>query len=232
MAIPTPSQLRSLRKRDPRLGKAMRSLPKFPGFPEADAPRGTRYESLARAIVFQQLAYKAADTIHARACALTPGSRFPKPLEVLALPEESLRGAGLSRAKLAAVRDLASHIQDGRLHLASIHHHDDATVIGRLTAVRGIGVWTAQMFLIFHLGRLDVLPSGDLGVQEGLRLLDGLEQRPTPKELEARGAVWSPMSSVASWMLYRVVDEVAEKKALAKVAEVKVNAKAGKKKRG
>jgi DNA-3-methyladenine glycosylase II len=218
MAIPTPSQLRSLKKRDPRLAAAMRSLPRFPGFPEFDGPRGTRYESLARAIVFQQLAYKAADTIHGRVCALTPGSRFPKPPELLALPEESLRGAGLSRAKFAAVRDLAGHIQDGRLHLASIHHNDDDGIIELLTAVRGIGVWTAQMFLIFHLGRLDVLPSGDLGVQEGLRLLDGLEKRPTPKELEARGAVWAPLSSVASWMLYRVVDQGAENKAQEKVA--------------
>ncbi|MCP4093437.1 MAG: DNA-3-methyladenine glycosylase 2 family protein [Planctomycetes bacterium] len=194
----------------------MRTLPKFQGFPAPDASRGTRYESLARAIVFQQLAYKAADTIHGRVCALTPGSRFPKPAELLTLPEGSLRGAGLSAAKFAAVRDLAGHIQDGRLHLSSIHHHDDDRIIELLTAVRGIGVWTAQMFLIFHLGRLDVLPSGDLGVQEGLRILDDLEKRPTPKELEARGAVWAPLSSVACWMLYRVVDEAADKKAKAK----------------
>lgn len=104
------------------------------------------------------------------------------------------------------MRDLATHIGDGRLHLASIHHCNDHEVIERLTAVRGIGVWTAQMFMIFHLGRLDVLPIGDLGVQEGLRILDGLEKRPTPKELQVRGEVWAPLSSVAAWMLYRVVD--------------------------
>lgn len=211
MAKPTPSQLRSLTKRDARLGAAMRKLPKFPGFPDADYPRWTRYESLARAIVFQQLAFKAADTIHGRVCALTPGAAFPKPAQILALKDESLRGAGLSRAKLAAVRDLAAHIADGRLHLASIHHCHDEEIITRLTAVRGIGAWTAQMFMIFHLGRLDVLPIGDLGVQEGLRILDGLKERPTPKQLEARGEVWAPLRSVAAWMLYRVVDENKER---------------------
>lgn len=216
MAIPTPAQLRSLCKRDPRLAAAMSSLPKFPGFPCSESPRRTRYEGLARAIVFQQLAYKAADTIHGRVCTLTPGARFPKPQQLLDLSEESLRRAGLSAAKFAAVRDLASHIQDGRLHLASIHHHEDDRIIELLTAVRGIGAWTAQMFLIFHLGRLNVLPSGDLGVQEGLRILDGLDKRPTPKEVEARGAVWAPLSSVASWMMYRLVDKAAEKKAQAK----------------
>jgi DNA-3-methyladenine glycosylase II len=206
MANPTPSQLRSLARRDPRLGAAMRNLPKFPGFPATDQPRLTRYQTLARAIVFQQLAYKAADTIHGRICALTPGPRFPTPVELPTLADEALRGAGLSRAKLAAVRDLAAHIGEGRLHLPSIHHHDDAEVVERLCAVRGIGVWTAQMFLIFHLGRLDVLPSGDLGVQEGLRILDGLEYRPTARQVEERGAVWSPLCSVAAWMLYRLVD--------------------------
>jgi len=206
MANPTPQELRSLAKRDARIGAAMRKVPEFPGFPASDQPSSTRYESLARAIVFQQLAFKAADTIHGRVCALTPGSRFPNPTEVQRLPDDPLRGAGLSRAKLAAIRDLAAHINDKRLHLASIHHRSDDEIIEQLCSVRGIGVWTAQMFLIFHLGRLDVLPCGDLGVQEGLRILDGLKKRPTPKELEARGAVWSPLSSVATWILYRLVD--------------------------
>jgi len=195
VANPTPSQLRSLAQRDPRLGAAMLHLPKFPGFPELGQPRRTRYESLASAIVFQQLAFKAANTIHGRVCALTPGPRFPQPHEILQLSDEGLRAAGLSRAKLAAVRDLAAHLGDGRLHLASIHHRSDSEIIEALSAVRGIGSWTAQMFLIFHLGRLDVLPIGDLGVQEGLRILDGLEKRPTPKELQARGEVWAPLAA-------------------------------------
>jgi DNA-3-methyladenine glycosylase II len=184
----------------------MLHLPKFPGFPESGQPRRTRYESLASAIVFQQLAFKAANTIHGRVCALTPGPRFPQPQEILQLSDENLRAAGLSRSKLAAVRDLAAHLGDGRLHLASIHHRSDSEIIEALSAVRGIGSWTAQMFLIFHLGRLDVLPIGDLGVQEGLRILDGLDQRPTPKELQVRGAVWAPLRSVAAWLLYRVVE--------------------------
>lgn len=204
---PGPAALRALARRDPALGAAMRRLPGYPGFPDAARRRRTHFESLARAIVYQQLAGKAAATIHGRVCALTPGPRLPKPEELLALPEERLRGAGLSRNKLAALRDLAGRVADGRLCTRSLGRLPDEEVVGRLVEVRGIGEWTAQMFLMFQLGRLDVLPTGDLGVQEGLRRLDTLEERPGPRDLAARGEIWRPLRSVASWYLWRLADE-------------------------
>jgi DNA-3-methyladenine glycosylase II len=203
---PTPAQLRALRRRDPVLAAAMRGLEPFPGFPDASYRRTPHYEALARAIVFQQLAGAAARTIWNRVVALTPGPRLAPAAELLRLPEERLRGAGLSRNKLASLRDLAEHVEDGRLPLRSIGRRPDEEVVATLTDVRGIGPWTAQMFLMFKLGRLDVLPTADLGVQEGLRRLDGLAERPSPKQLEARGAAWAPLRSVASWYLWRLAD--------------------------
>jgi len=203
---PTRAQVAALARSDPRLGAWIRRLPPFPGFPDAARGRGTHYEALARAIVFQQLATRAAETIHGRVCALTPGTRFPEPEELACLPDPALRGAGLSTAKTAALRDLAARARDGRLRLASIARRADPAVITELVEVRGIGVWSAQMFLLFRLGRLDVLAPGDLGLQEGLRILDERSERPTPKELEARGAIWAPLRSVASWYLWRIVD--------------------------
>lgn len=207
MAAPTPAQLRALRKADPRLAAAMKSLPVFPGFPDPASKRLSHWHSLARAIVFQQLAGAAAATIFKRTCALTSGLGLAKPEDFLKLPEDLLRSAGLSRNKALALIDLAQHISDGRLKLRGLTHRSDQEIIDLLIDVRGIGPWTAQMFLIFKLGRLDVLPIADLGVQEGLRILDGLEERPTAKELEARGEVWAPLRSVASWMMYRIVDQ-------------------------
>ncbi len=203
---PAPSELRALARRDPRLGAWMRRVAPFPGFPEPARARGTHYETLARAIVFQQLATRAAETIHARVCALTPGRGFPTAEEIARLPDAALRGAGLSAAKLAAVRDLAARCADGRLRLAGIARREDEHIVEHLVEVRGIGVWSAQMFLLFRLGRLDVLAPGDLGLQEGLRILDGLAERPGPKELAARGEAWAPLRSVASWTLWRIVE--------------------------
>lgn len=203
---PTPTQLRALARRDPVLARWAKRLTPFPNFPVATPGVGTHYEALARAIVFQQLATRAAETIHGRVCALTPGSRFPKASELARLTDAQLRGAGLSAAKTAALRDLAARCADGRLKLNSIARRSDEEVIEHLVEVRGIGVWSAQMFLLFRLGRLDVLAPGDLGLQEGLRILDGLDERPGPKELEARGARWAPLRSVASWTLWRIVE--------------------------
>ncbi len=186
----------------------MRELPAFPGFPEVGArARESHFESLARAIVYQQLSGKAAATIFGRACRLTPGSRFPRPAEWLRLSEEDMRACGVSSAKARALADLAERASDGRLGLQAAARLDDAVLIERLVEVRGIGVWSAQMFLMFKLGRLDVLPVGDLGIQEGLRLLDGLAERPTPAQVEARGAVWRPLASVAAWYLWRKTDQ-------------------------
>jgi DNA-3-methyladenine glycosylase II len=167
----------------------------------------SHFHSLARAIVSQQLALAAARTIHDRVKALSSGPRFPRPEELLALRPELLRGAGLSSAKLAAVTDLAQRCCDGRLVLPQVSRLSDEAIIERLVEVRGIGRWTAQMFLMFRLGRLDVLAPDDLGLREGLRRLDGLTERPTPKELAARGECWAPLRSVASWVLWRLCEE-------------------------
>lgn len=206
---PTAASLRALARRDPALGRALRRVEAFPGFPSTPAQRwGSHFDSLARAIVYQQLSGKAAGTIHRRFCALAPGppSRPPRPAEVLALSEEELRGAGLSRAKSLALHDLADKVESGELRLQGIGRLADDEIIERLVTVRGIGVWSAQMFLMFRLGRLDVLATGDLGLQEGLRRLDGLEERPSPAALAERGECWSPLRSVASWVLWRLAD--------------------------
>jgi 3-methyladenine DNA glycosylase/8-oxoguanine DNA glycosylase len=186
-------------------------LAPYPGFPAAQHAQGTYYESLARAIVYQQLAGAAAATIHGRVCALSGSRRFPSAARFLAIEDRALRSAGLSAGKLAALRDLAARCADGRLRLAPLARKSDEEIVTALTEVRGIGVWTAQMFLLFRLGRLDVLASGDLGVQEGLRLLDGRAERPGAREVEARGERWRPLASVACWALWRLVDRERER---------------------
>ncbi len=204
---PNTRELRALRERDPLLAYVLSKLPRFPGFPESEnARQRSHYVSLASAIVYQQLHGKAAATIYARVCALTTGSAFPKPADLLTLPERELRTAGLSRNKLVALRDLAERIENGRLDLARIARRSDDEIIERLTEVRGIGTWSAQMFLMFRLGRLDVMPAGDLGVREGLRLLDGLHERPAPEQALARAEVWRPLRSVGAWAMWRLVD--------------------------
>jgi len=204
---PTPAELRALARRDPALGRVLRTLPPFPGFPARRHPRQrSHYASLTSAIVYQQLATRAAETIWGRVCALDGGEIFPEPQQFLAHPDERLRGAGLSRGKIAALRDLCQRIQDGRLLLPKLARLSDERVIEELVEVRGIGTWSAQMFLMFRLGRLDVLAHGDLGVQEGLRLLDGLDERPSALEVQQRARVWSPLSSVGCWFMWRLVD--------------------------
>ncbi|MEM1452420.1 MAG: DNA-3-methyladenine glycosylase 2 family protein [Planctomycetota bacterium] len=178
----------------------------FPPFPDP-AQGGSHFHALARAIVFQQLAGAAARTIHDRVLALTPGKRFPTADQILTLSDAELRGAGLSAGKLAALRDLSEHCLDGRLRLRSLSRLEDEEIVDTLVQVRGIGRWTAQMFLMFRLARLDVLAPDDLGLREGMRRLDGLAERPTPKELEARGEAWAPLRSVASWVLWRLTED-------------------------
>jgi len=139
--------------------------------------------------------------------ALSPNPRrFPAAAELLAIPEEELRGAGLSRSKLRAIRDLAEKVEMGELKLRSLSTLPDEEVERQLTAVWGIGEWSAQMFLLFHLGRPDIFAPGDLGLQEGIRILDGLEERPTPTAALQRARVWAPLRSVASWYLWRLKD--------------------------
>ncbi|MCK6445790.1 MAG: DNA-3-methyladenine glycosylase 2 family protein [Planctomycetes bacterium] len=186
----------------------MKRLPRFPGFPgAAQRAQRTHFHALARAILFQQLHWKAATTIHDRVVALTPGAGFPSAKELLALDSSALRSAGVSSNKERALRDLARRVASGELDLARVSRKPDEHVIAALTEVHGIGEWSAQMFLLFRLGRLDVMPCTDLGIQEGLRRLDGLRDRPKPKQVLARSDAWRPLRSVASWYLYRLTDE-------------------------
>ena len=203
--LPSAAQLRSLRRRDPVLAPAMRRVAPFPGFP-APGAADSHFHSLAKAIVHQQLALPAARTIHSRVRSLTPGPRFPKPEEVLELPLEDLRAAGLSGSKAAALQDLSSKTLDGTLRLRGLGRLADEEVIERLVQVRGIGEWTAHMFLLFRLGRLDVMAPADLGLQQGMKVLDGLADRPTPGQLAERAEDWRPLRSVASWVLWRLLD--------------------------
>lgn len=204
---PTRAELAALARRDPRLGAAMRRVAPYPGFPSGhEHPADSHFHALARAVVHQMLSGKAAATIHERLRRTTPGPRFPTAEQVLALDPAVLRGAGLSNAKVAALRDLATRSLSGELPLRRLARLPDEDVLAHVTAVRGLGEWTAQMFLLFRLGRLDVLPPHDLGVQEGLRRLDGLRERPKPKELLARAEVWRPLRSVGTWVMWRLCD--------------------------
>lgn len=183
----------------------MKGLLPFPDYPVT--PRLPYFHALARAIIYQQLATGAASTIHGRVKALSPNPRrFPTSAELLTIPENRLREAGLSRSKLRAIRDLAERVESGSLNLRALSRLSDEEVVEQLTAVWGIGVWTAQMFLLSRLGRLDVFAPGDLGLQDGIRMLDGLEKRPTPAECQERAKIWAPLRSVASWYLWRLKD--------------------------
>jgi DNA-3-methyladenine glycosylase II len=165
---------------------------------------GSHFGALARSIIYQQLSGKAAATIHGRFLALFDGE--PTPERVLDTPDEALRAVGLSRQKVAYMRDLATHIQDGRLPLDAIALLEDDALITAMTGVKGVGRWTAQMFLMFRLGRLDVLPELDLGVQKGVMLAYRLESLPKPKELTAIGEKWRPYRSIAAWYWWRSLE--------------------------
>jgi DNA-3-methyladenine glycosylase II len=164
------------------------------------------FQALVRAIVNQQLSGHVAAAIHGRVRALFPGEQV-RPDLLLEQPEAALRAAGLSRAKTAAVRDLAARTLDGTVPpLDQLRLMDDAEIIDRLTQVRGIGPWTVEMLLLFRLGRPDVLPVTDLGVRKGFMQTYGLDDLPAPRALRAHGERWRPYRSVASWYLWRALD--------------------------
>lgn len=189
------------------MGAAMKRVAPYPGFPAGRMARGSHFQAIARSVVYQQLAGAAAKTIYGRVCDLTPGPGFPTAAECAALPDQRLREAGLSAAKTRAVKDLAVKSTDGSVRLRNVSRMTDDEVAAMLTSVWGIGEWTAQMFLIFRLGRLDVMPAGDLGVREGARRLDGLTERPSAVAVLERAEAWRPLRSVATWVLYRLCDE-------------------------
>ncbi|WP_293231613.1 DNA-3-methyladenine glycosylase 2 family protein [Paludibacterium sp.] len=167
--------------------------------------RGEPFETLLRAIVGQQISLAAADAIWGRLSALAP---LKDPVSVLALTPEALRQAGLSQRKVEYTRDLALHFADGHLDAAHLARLDDEDVIAALTAVRGIGRWTAEMFLIFNLLRPDVWPVDDIGLQKAVARCYGHEAVPKPAELKRLGDVWRPWRTVATWYLWRSLDPV------------------------
>jgi methylated-DNA-[protein]-cysteine S-methyltransferase len=175
--------------------------------------RPSIFAALAEAIVYQQLTGKAAATIYARLCALFAASKGGLTAEqILGASDEELRGVGLSRSKIASLRDLAQRAINGEIPtLRQIRTMADDEIIERLTRIRGIGRWTAEMLLIFHLGRSDVLPADDYGVRKGFAIAYRREL-PSPKELAAYGARWKPYRSVASWYLWRVVEQATARK--------------------
>lgn len=168
-------------------------------------PVARRYESLTRTIAHQQLAGRAAATIWSRVRATVEGEFTPAAVQ--RLDPVALREAGLSGAKVVAVLDLTARCLDGRLELERLGRMTDAAVVETLSAVRGIGPWSAQMFLMHELGRLDVWPTGDLGVRSGYARAFDLQSVPTPSHLEELGERFRPYRSVAAWYCWRAVDE-------------------------
>jgi len=191
-------------RRDPLLKPLIRRI----GHCTLEPVEREPYEALVRAIAHQQVHGRAAEAILGRFLALHPEGRFPAPEQVLALPIEAMRGCGFSQAKVAAIRDIAEKAAGGlvpaREHCA---RYDDAALIERLVAIRGVGRWTVEMLLIFTLGRPDILPVDDFGVREGWKVLAGLDAQPKPKELAAIGEAWAPWRSIAAWYLWRAADE-------------------------
>ena len=172
-----------------------------------DRKRGP-YEALMRAIAHQQLHGRAAEAILGRFVALFPGEAFPSPDAVLRTDESALRGCGFSGPKIAALRDICAKTMDGTVPTRRASARlNDAELIERLTSIRGVGRWTVEMLLIFTLGRPDVLPVDDFGVREGYRVLYELDAQPKPRELATLGEAWAPYRSIATWYLYRAVEE-------------------------
>jgi DNA-3-methyladenine glycosylase II len=169
--------------------------------------RGAPYQSLLRAILYQQLAGPAAAAIEARFLGLFGGG-IPQPSELAELSDEEFRSVGVSRQKAGYMRSLAEHFASGKLDDRAIRRAPDEAVIDMVTQVKGIGRWTADMLLLFCLGRPDVLPVGDLGVQNSMRLAYGLGELPKPDELAAIAEPWQPYRSAATWYLWRRSDLV------------------------
>jgi DNA-3-methyladenine glycosylase II len=191
---------RHLMRRDRRLGAVVKRvgpcrLQEIPDVPP--------FMALAGAIASQQLSVKAADTIFGRLCDLFGPDRQPDPVRLLGMEDATLRAAGFSRAKVIFLRDLAAHVVDKRLELDRMHEHDDRRVLEQLTAVKGIGQWTAEIFLMFRLKRPDVFPADDLGLVKAAQRIYGMRQRPSRERLLKLAETWRPYRSVAAWYLWR-----------------------------
>jgi len=203
IGAPSPrAALAHLRRVDPVMAGLIRRV--GPYRPRMRLGR-SHFHDLVRSIVYQQLSGKAAGTIHGRVVALFP-RRHVDPERLLALPDDALRRAGLSRQKMGYVRDLAHKVHTGVVPLHRVGRMSDDAIIAHLVQVKGVGRWTAQMFLMFRLGRPDVLPELDLGIQNAVHRAYGLRRRPAPDDVRRIGAAWSPYCSIACWYLWRSLE--------------------------
>ncbi|HND21568.1 MAG TPA: DNA-3-methyladenine glycosylase [Acidobacteriota bacterium] len=186
---------------DPRLAKVIERVGECLYRP---TPTIKPFDSLVSAIIYQQLSGKAAGTIHQRFLDLYGGTT-PEPKRVLETPDEDLRKAGISRQKLGYLKDLAAKFEGGIVPVDDLKELDDEAMVEALTTIKGIGRWTVQMFLI-RLGRLNVLPDADLGIQKAIKEAYELDSLPAPKEVVKIGAKWQPYCTIASWYLWRSID--------------------------
>jgi DNA-3-methyladenine glycosylase II len=194
---------RALMRRDPRLSALMKRV--GPCL-LSDARTRHPFAALVRAVISQQLSGKAAATIHDRVVALVGGIDGLSPSSLLAADPVALRAAGLSRQKISYLQDLSAHVSDGRLNLAALEDQSDEEVIAAITAVKGFGRWSAEMFLMFRLNRPDVFPVDDLGIVKGVQRLFGMKSRPKPRTMQRLAEPWRPYRSVAAWYLWRIHD--------------------------
>jgi DNA-3-methyladenine glycosylase II len=200
----TRKAIRHLAKADPRLIPLIR---RAEGFRFHTNSEQSPYDSLLQAIVYQSISGKAAKVIFDRVRALSKGASGLTPKEVLRLRRPALRRAGLSRAKIDAIKDLARKTIEGVVpSLEQARHLSDQELVERLISVRGVGTWTVEMFLIFRLNRPDVLPVHDYGVRKGFALVYGKKRIPTPRELAEYGERWRPYRTLASWYMWRAVE--------------------------
>lgn len=183
-------------KQDPNLAKIIEHIGDY-----QIKKRNNHFAVLVESIISQQLASAAAEAIFTRFKKLYP--KFPTTGQILDTKDTKLRSVGLSGMKIKYLKDLAQKIEDGKLKMRSISKMTDDEIIEHLTQVKGIGRWTAEMFLIFSLGRLDVLPIGDLGLRKGVQMAFSLSELPKPKEVEKIGIRWKPYRSVATWYLWK-----------------------------
>jgi DNA-3-methyladenine glycosylase II len=206
----TPAALKHLAANDPVMRRLIRDFGPCGLVPET---RRSPFQSLVQAVAHQQLNGTAANAILARFKKLFPGRRFPRPEDLSSVSDNNLRGAGFSRAKILAIRDIAAKTLDGVVPTSKqIVKLSDDEIIERLTEVRGVGRWTVEMLLIFQLGRPDVLPADDFGVRNGFRHAYKKRDLPTPKEVLAHGKRWRPHGTTAAWYLWRVADAARKKK--------------------
>jgi len=201
----TAKAVRHLKKADPDLARVIRRI--GPCELKPDKSR-TIYASLVRSIVYQQLTGKVAAIIFGRFLELFPGRKFPEPERVLRMPFERLRGVGLSNQKASYIRNIAQATRDGIVpDSRRANRMSDDELVEQLTSIKGVGRWTVEMLLIFRLGRPDVLPATDYGVQKGFALAKRLADLPKPKELLVAGERWAPYRTTAAWYLWRTADE-------------------------